>query len=110
MDDAVRGEQAYHLLSALAITRDARERVCALRLPPTFRTDAPETRRELPRFVADCPAAVHLIHDGAAALHAGERQSAVIRVGTALGVGFPPPSAVGLLRIDRSFGGKFHES
>ena len=66
----------------------------------------------MPRFVDGCPAAVHLIYDGAAAaaLHAGEHQSAVIMVGTALGVGFPPPGAVGLLRIDRSFGGEFHES
>ncbi len=41
---------------------------------------------------------VHLIHDGtaAAALHAGEQRSAVIIVGTALGVGFPPAGDSGL--------------
>lgn len=38
------------------------------------------------------------IHDGtaAAAMHAGEPDTAVIVVGTALGVGFPPTSATGL--------------
>ncbi len=44
---------------------------------------------------------VHLIHDGtaAAALHAGERNTAVIVAGTALGVGFPPADAAGLRPI-----------
>ena len=38
---------------------------------------------------------IHLIHDGtaAAALHAGGLNAAVIIIGTALGVGFPPPTA-----------------
>lgn len=38
---------------------------------------------------------VHLIHDGTAAstLHAGESKTAVLIVGTAIGVGFPPPRA-----------------
>jgi len=41
---------------------------------------------------------VHLIHDGtaAAALHAGESDTAVIIIGTALGVGFPPADDKGL--------------
>lgn len=41
---------------------------------------------------------IHLIHDGtaAAALHAGELHTAVIVVGTALGVGFCPPTTAGL--------------
>lgn len=41
---------------------------------------------------------VHPIHDGtaAAALYAGQRHSAVILVGTAIGVGFPPADASGL--------------
>lgn len=55
------------------------------------------------RVVALCGTkpALHIIHDGtaAAALHAGEPHSAVIVVGTALGVGFPPASERGLLRI-----------
>lgn len=40
----------------------------------------------------------HLIHDGtaAAALHAGEPDTAVLIVGTALGIGFPPVTAAGL--------------
>jgi hypothetical protein len=44
------------------------------------------------------PARVHLVHDGSAAsaVHAGERRAAVILVGTALGVGFPPAEARGL--------------
>ncbi len=44
------------------------------------------------------PRPVRFIHDGtaAAALLAGQRASAVILVGTALGVGFPPASATGL--------------
>jgi hypothetical protein len=54
---------------------------------------------------ADIPARraprLHIIHDGtaAAALHAGEPHGAVIVVGTALGVGFPPPDATGLREI-----------
>ncbi len=41
---------------------------------------------------------LHLIHDGtaAAALHAGTPRTAVIIVGTALGVGFPPVETAGL--------------
>jgi hypothetical protein len=44
------------------------------------------------------PVRVALIHDGtaAAAVHAGECDSAVIIAGTALGVGFPPTNAQGL--------------
>jgi hypothetical protein len=43
----------------------------------------------------------HPIHDGtaAAALHAGAPHQAVIVIGTALGVGFPPASATGLLNV-----------
>ncbi len=46
-------------------------------------------------------ARVHFIHDGtaAAAMHAGETDTAVIVVGTALGIGFPPASASGLRRL-----------
>ncbi len=41
---------------------------------------------------------VHFIHDGtaAAAFHAGERNTAVIMVGTALGIGFSPGDAANL--------------
>lgn len=41
---------------------------------------------------------IHPIHDGtaAAALYAGQRHTAVILVGTAIGVGFPPADASGL--------------
>ena len=44
---------------------------------------------------------VHLIHDGtaAAAVHAGEPHTAVIMMGTALGVGFAPATAEGLRRL-----------
>ncbi len=47
-------------------------------------------------------ARVHLIHDGtaAAAVFAGRPQTAVIALGTALGVGFPPATGAGLRRID----------
>ncbi len=46
----------------------------------------------------------HLIHDGtaAAALYAGARQAAVITVGTALGIGFPPVSDEGLRGLSLS--------
>jgi hypothetical protein len=54
------------------------------------------------------PVRVSLIHDGtaAAAVHAGERNSAIITVGTALGVGFPPADADGLrpLQLDEHDG------
>jgi hypothetical protein len=41
---------------------------------------------------------IHPIHDGTAActLHAGEQNSAVITIGTAMGVGFPPADEIGL--------------
>jgi hypothetical protein len=46
--------------------------------------------------------AIHLIHDGtaAAAVFAGQPNTAAIALGTALGVGFAPHSADGLLEID----------
>jgi hypothetical protein len=56
------------------------------------------------------PVRVALIHDGTAAagVHAGERNSAVIILGTALGVGFPPADAGGLrpLQLDNQTTGK----
>jgi len=44
---------------------------------------------------------MHLIHDGtaAAALHAGAARAAVLVIGTAIGVGFPPPTTEGLLDL-----------
>lgn len=44
---------------------------------------------------------IHLIHDGtaAAALYAGIPDSAVLVIGTAIGVGFPPVQDVDLLRL-----------
>lgn len=52
----------------------------------------------------DRSVAVELIHDGTAAarVYAGQPHSAVIVLGTALGVGFPPP-AVGLRPVARGF-------
>jgi len=48
---------------------------------------------------------VHLIHDGAAAasVYAGAQEAAVIVIGTALGVGFPPHTAVGLRPLAADF-------
>jgi hypothetical protein len=42
-----------------------------------------------------------IVHDGtaAAALHAGEANTVVLVIGTAIGVGFPPDSAEGLCPI-----------
>jgi hypothetical protein len=39
------------------------------------------------------PIAIHLLHDGSAAAitYAGEKHTAVLMLGTAIGVGFPPP-------------------
>ena len=44
---------------------------------------------------ASINAKIHMIHDGtaAAALHAGEINTAVLVLGTAIGVGFAPQSA-----------------
>lgn len=57
VDDAVRGKQAYHLLSAPALIRYARDAADALRLPDVYR-DAdpatPEVRQGLPRYVDAC--------------------------------------------------------
>jgi len=41
---------------------------------------------------------MHLLHDGTAAalVYAGQRDTAVLSLGTAVGVGFPPPTADGL--------------
>jgi hypothetical protein len=49
--------------------------------------------------------APRVIHDGtaAAALHAGTRNGAVIVIGTALGVGFPPATGQGLRWISSDF-------
>ncbi len=54
IDDEVRGQMAYHLLSSLAVTRYARERAEALQLPAAFFQDTTQTRLELPRFVDGC--------------------------------------------------------
>jgi hypothetical protein len=54
VDDEVRGQMAYHLLSVLAVTHYARERAEALQLPAAFFQDTTQTRLELPRFVDDC--------------------------------------------------------
>ena len=44
IDEEARGQQAYHLVSVLAMTRYARERAADLRLPGSFFDDGPETR------------------------------------------------------------------
>jgi hypothetical protein len=77
---------------------------------------ADDIRPVLARAVFDRtgqPVRIHLIHDGtaAAAVHAGERNSAVIIVGTALGVGFPPAETNDLrpLRLDPGMAGGYRE-
>lgn len=55
LDDAVHGEQAYHLLSVLALVRYALERSQALGLPSEYECMPPESpvlRREVPRYIA----------------------------------------------------------
>jgi hypothetical protein len=54
VDDEVRDQMAYHLLSVLAVIRYARERAEALQLPAAFAQDTTQTRLELPRFVDGC--------------------------------------------------------
>ncbi len=57
VDAGVRGQQAYHLLSTLAVTRYAQAQAAALELPAQLRDappDSPEVRRELPRYVDAC--------------------------------------------------------
>lgn len=57
VDSAVRGRQAYHLLSAPALIRYAQEAADALQLPDVYRDadpSAPEVRRALPRHVDAC--------------------------------------------------------
>ena len=54
IDAEVRGQNAYHLVSNHAITRYARERADALKLPAAFAQDNLHTRLELPRFVDAC--------------------------------------------------------
>jgi hypothetical protein len=54
VDDAVRGQQAYHLLSVPAMIRYAQQNAEALGLPPRYRDADPElpfVRRELPRWL-----------------------------------------------------------
>ena len=59
IDDKVRGQMAYHLLSSLAVMRYARERAEALELPAAFFQDTTQTRLELPRFVDGCLTSPH---------------------------------------------------
>jgi hypothetical protein len=61
----------------------------------TLSDDAQPLLAEAIRARIGQPVRVHLIHDGSAAcaVHAGEPNTAVILVGTALGIGFPPPDA-----------------
>jgi len=59
VDDEVRGQMAYRLLSSLAVTRYARERAEALELPAVFAHDTTQTRLELPRFVEGCLSSPH---------------------------------------------------
>jgi len=59
VDDEVRGQMAYHLLSSLAVTRYAREQAGALQLSPAFAQDTTQTRLELPRFVDGCLSSPH---------------------------------------------------
>jgi hypothetical protein len=59
VDDEVRGQMAYHLLSGLAVTCYARERAEALELPAIFAYDTTQTRLELPRFVDGCLSSPH---------------------------------------------------
>lgn len=54
LDNEVRGRRADHLLSNTAITRYARERAAALRLPRAYLEDSKRTRVELARFVDSC--------------------------------------------------------
>ena len=66
---------------------------------------APDVRLLLARDIFDRSGArcrVGMIHDGtaAAAAFAGEPNAAIIALGSALGVGFPPERADHLLRID----------
>ena len=53
IDEEARGQQAYHLVSVLAMTRYAHERAADLRLPGSFFDDGPETRARLPRFISE---------------------------------------------------------
>ncbi|MBN1259475.1 MAG: hypothetical protein JXB35_02240 [Anaerolineae bacterium] len=55
LDDAVRGQAAYHLLSSEAVVRLALAHADTLGLPDSLRqSDRPEVRRALPLYVNDC--------------------------------------------------------
>jgi hypothetical protein len=54
IDDAVRGQQAYDLLSNPAVIRYVRAQAGALKLPAAFAQDGIQTQVELPRFVSRC--------------------------------------------------------
>jgi hypothetical protein len=54
IDDEVRGQQAYDLLSNPAVIRYVREQAGALKLPAAFAQDSIQTQVELPRFVSHC--------------------------------------------------------
>lgn len=51
VDDGVRGQAAYHLLSKEAVARYALEQAAALRLSEALLEDTPEARRDLPLYV-----------------------------------------------------------
>jgi hypothetical protein len=57
IDDAVRGKQAYHLLSAPALIRYAQDAADALQLPESYREAdpaSPQVRGALPKYVDAC--------------------------------------------------------
>ncbi|MBN1920140.1 MAG: hypothetical protein JW892_02755 [Anaerolineae bacterium] len=51
LDDAVRGQAAYHLLSKEAVVRYALEQADLLHLPPSLSGDSPAAQRDLPLVV-----------------------------------------------------------
>jgi hypothetical protein len=76
MDEGVRGQQAYHLASVLAMISFARARAADLQLPEAFFDDGPGTRSGLPRYIdASLRNPDPKVHNAAHAGPAGYRSS-----------------------------------
>ncbi|HMA33648.1 MAG TPA: hypothetical protein VKY74_04130 [Chloroflexia bacterium] len=123
LDPAARGQCAYDLLSTAALVALVRQHAAALGLTPAdlaaqiscgayaqlhTLTDnlgawlAQQISRRIGRAVA-----VELVHDGTAAAraYAGAPRTAVIMLGTALGVGFAPEAPLGPVAPDLDVSG-----
>jgi hypothetical protein len=54
IDEEVRGQKAYHMLSSLAVVGYAKDYRDALKLPEAYTEDSEQVRRQVPLFIEEC--------------------------------------------------------